>query len=335
MRFTFGIICYNQEKYILELLESIKYQIETYGQNVGCFLFVSDDCSGDKTVELAKKWLDKNGHLFISYDVFVSEHNKGTTSSYKTIISHIKTDFFKVIAGDDLFAAGDVFEDLKKGRSNLLIAHMPLMIKGDTVKLDKYLLSHNLVLGNKKRNNTFDVKQFRLGGYVSTPGFFPAREYIDNRCIDFMRQFTVFEDDPTWYMILKNNPNVVIEFDTKVKVLYRIHEGAVSNSCSVSGKWFKDYVKLKNYYLTETKDIFSHFVIKMQILDMENLYKNGRASKVSLLKVHNWINRMITKKKAKRYLTVNMLAQKKKETSDNQKYYDMISHRAAVWLQEK
>ena len=49
MQYSFGILCYNHEWCILELLESIKYQIQNYGDNIEVFLYLSDDASQDKT----------------------------------------------------------------------------------------------------------------------------------------------------------------------------------------------------------------------------------------------------------------------------------------------
>ena len=48
--FTFGVFTYNQEQFIFENLESIKYQIEKYGGGTSFSLVMSDDCSQDNTV---------------------------------------------------------------------------------------------------------------------------------------------------------------------------------------------------------------------------------------------------------------------------------------------
>ena len=58
--FTFGVFTYNQDQFIFENLESIKYQIEKYGEGTSFLLVMSDDCSQDNTVVYAKEWLKKN-----------------------------------------------------------------------------------------------------------------------------------------------------------------------------------------------------------------------------------------------------------------------------------
>ena len=52
LSFTFGILAYNQEKEILETLESIRYQIEHYSDNENINLILIDDSSADNTVDV-------------------------------------------------------------------------------------------------------------------------------------------------------------------------------------------------------------------------------------------------------------------------------------------
>lgn len=62
--FTFFTLSFNQEKYIIQHLESIKYQIETYGAEYLIHYIICDDSSSDKTIYYAKKWLERNKRLF-------------------------------------------------------------------------------------------------------------------------------------------------------------------------------------------------------------------------------------------------------------------------------
>ena len=80
--FTFVVTSYNQEKVILENLESIKYQIENYGKNINCSLLVCDDCSQDNTIGVVEKWLDNNKDLFYEYKIMTSEKKYGNCKKY-------------------------------------------------------------------------------------------------------------------------------------------------------------------------------------------------------------------------------------------------------------
>lgn len=61
--FTFVILTYNQEQYVVEHLESIKYQIEHFGENIKIHFILADDASKDKTVYKVKSWIERNKNL--------------------------------------------------------------------------------------------------------------------------------------------------------------------------------------------------------------------------------------------------------------------------------
>ena len=49
--FTFAVITYNQEMYVIEQLESIKYQVNMFGKDYITNFLLCDDASTDRTVE--------------------------------------------------------------------------------------------------------------------------------------------------------------------------------------------------------------------------------------------------------------------------------------------
>ena len=92
--FTFGVLCYNQEDFIIEHLESIKYQIENYGSKYNTHLIISDDCYTDKTVAYAEVWIKNNYELFTSVRIMVQEHNQGIVKNVTKILRNIDTEKF-------------------------------------------------------------------------------------------------------------------------------------------------------------------------------------------------------------------------------------------------
>ena len=64
------VITYNSAKYVLETLESARYQ--TY-QNIE--LIVSDDCSVDNTVEICNNWIKKNSNRFARVELITVNKN--------------------------------------------------------------------------------------------------------------------------------------------------------------------------------------------------------------------------------------------------------------------
>ena len=101
-KFTFAILAYNQANIIGETLESIKYQIEKYGDNRIFKIIVTDDFSKDNTLLTVRKWIEKNGGLFKEVKILTNQSNMGTVYNYNRIMENIDEESFKVIAGDDL-----------------------------------------------------------------------------------------------------------------------------------------------------------------------------------------------------------------------------------------
>ena len=68
MKFTFGVLMYNQFNFIIETLESIKYQIKQYGNNGQINIIFIDDFSIDGTIDIVEKWLQINSDIFENID---------------------------------------------------------------------------------------------------------------------------------------------------------------------------------------------------------------------------------------------------------------------------
>ena len=102
MLFSFVSTIFNQEKYIIPHLESIKYQIVTYGKEYEFELVLCDDCSTDKTLDYANQWIDNNRHLFKFVKILTSEVSEGIVRNYIKGLTSFEGDFFHSLGGDDL-----------------------------------------------------------------------------------------------------------------------------------------------------------------------------------------------------------------------------------------
>ena len=93
------LVSYNHEDYILEALQSVKNQ--TY-PNIE--LIVTDDCSGDRTVSLARAWLEENKDRFCSCALITAGKNTGTSKNCNRGVRAAHGQFVKLLAADDLLA---------------------------------------------------------------------------------------------------------------------------------------------------------------------------------------------------------------------------------------
>ena len=91
------VITYNSAKTVLETLESINAQTYPIIE-----LIISDDCSTDNTVELCRKWVDRNKNRFARTEILTIEKNIGTSANLNRAEKVCMGEWVKPIAGDDV-----------------------------------------------------------------------------------------------------------------------------------------------------------------------------------------------------------------------------------------
>ncbi|HEY6328701.1 MAG TPA: glycosyltransferase, partial [Blastocatellia bacterium] len=87
--------CYNQSRFVVETLESIKAQ--TYKSTQ---LIIFDDSSSDNSVEIIEDWLRKNGIdcIFIRH-----QENKGVCKSLNEALAVATGKYVSMVAADDVW----------------------------------------------------------------------------------------------------------------------------------------------------------------------------------------------------------------------------------------
>ena len=181
-QFIFGILTYNQENYVLETLESIKYQKVHYGSDVNVSLVIADDASKDKTVTVIKEWLEKNKSLFDKIDLIANEKNKGTVANFKTILSKVSDEDLKIIAGDDLIGHKNLFAEYENLNDKKLKTYVRVeLCEGKISCREKFLIDFYY---HKKygTGRNYNIKTFRRGKYVHTPSRFFSHSAFTNNC---------------------------------------------------------------------------------------------------------------------------------------------------------
>ncbi len=222
--FSFGVISFNQEALIVETLESIKFQIENFGKEEKFEIILGDDCSKDKTIEIASKWLEENKYLFKKVIILTNNYNLGINKNYIKVVNNIKNNF-KTIAGDDLFYRHSIFQVLNDFD---LVFSLPLAFQfGNIVKSPaKHLLNHYDLT-----NHHSIIKNIENGiNAISAPGVFIKKEILkDESLINFISKFSFSEDIPKWYYLfkIKKEINYLVTFIPYV--MYRVSHGISVN----------------------------------------------------------------------------------------------------------
>lgn len=255
-RYVFGILTYNQEKYIVETLESIKFQKIQYGADLEVSLIITDDASKDQTVAVMNEWIAKNRDYFVNVDVIANEKNQGIVPNFCKIVQMIDPDkeYLKIIAGDDWIASKNVFAEYDTLHDKKLKTYFRIeLCEGKISYREKYLIEfyYHMTHGSGR---AYNLKYFKRGRYLHTPStLYTKNLFVNAGCEKNLEGYRLYEDDPMWYSMIKNEKDLEIEFVPQAMVLYRMHNQSVSNA--PNPMFQKDKKRLREQYLAETKGL--------------------------------------------------------------------------------
>lgn len=251
--FSIGILSYNQDDYIIELLESLKFQIEQYGKEWNVYLYIVDDCSKDKTQQLVDKWLHLNQSLFADVKFTKNKENKGTVYNHNYLLENIKSKYCKIIAGDDVIGSQNLFECCKID-SKTLKACSCLILENNQLTLNRIAL--RLALYNDLYCKTKSKILNFIGWYnwIITPeACFTSTLYKNSKCKDYNKICTYAEDMCAWYAMIKNNEDLKIKISKSTPIYWRHSNKSISNSkifndADFKTKWQDDIFSMKKLF---------------------------------------------------------------------------------------
>lgn len=223
MQFTFGVLAYNQEQMIVETLESIKYQIIHFSKGYEIQLIIVDDCSKDRTTDAITNWLTNNQQLFVSVDCHFNKENQGVVKNYQYIMKKINKENFKIIAGDDLFSSTNIFSVYDNLSDGNIMTFLELDFNESGVYYQEQKLINYFYHLMKNKSNSYNLKNIRRGCYFNTPSTIYTKSLYDaSKAEQLNGLFTLFEDDSTWYSMIKHGADV--KFVPQNIVLYRVSQ---------------------------------------------------------------------------------------------------------------
>ena len=271
-KFTFVTCTYNHEKFIVLHLESIKFQVQHYFKGIKTYLIISDDGSSDSTLQLCKKWVDKNRDYFYEVLVLGDGMNRGTCKNYLRAVKFVKSNKFFFLAGDDLYGYRNLREILEYLDYYDLISAPSLAfyedeVTGYAIEMDYNKYKTNIANGvcHKFMRRAFTI----AGCLLEAPPTVFRKELLDERTSDFVGEYKLIEDQPMIYQFFKRN-KVSMKYLDYSYIMYRINPNSVSHTKDKGIKTFanNDIRKLCKYYLTHEKNIIYLYIafLRMQII---------------------------------------------------------------------
>jgi len=263
MKFIFVVLAYNQEDYILEHLESIKYQIEKFGKGIDFKIIIADDGSADNTVDLASYWTSKNEHLFCECVFLADRKNKGTCDNFTKTWDHIDGDYCKVSAADDVYSQISLFDDLGLLDRCEIMSGLPLMLIDDKISLSRRMIYHMLATEIIYRNRDY-LERLEKIHIDNTPNMLlPVKVYSNESLRSFVRKFFVTEDFPMHVRMAQEYAPLRFIQLKKILVFYRRTE---SSTYLVRKEHFnKDKVEVFNYMILNENNVFRRLLLKNRV----------------------------------------------------------------------
>lgn len=242
---TVIISSYNSSQFIVETLESIAGQTWKDIE-----LIITDDCSGDDTVEVCRKWKDENKERFVNALILTNNRNTGVSANANRGLSVAKGDWIKFLGADDTLKQDCIEENMLHVISDpgirVLFSRVDIYNNdfGPENRLSTSCedTSDPWSIMATDRNAYSQHKMLLISDRLKyTPSVFLHRETLLS-VGGFDERFRLLEDYPLWLNLTKNGHRLY--YMDKVTVNYRQHSKAINNTGT-------SYLVNFNYFRTE------------------------------------------------------------------------------------
>jgi hypothetical protein len=259
MQFTFAVLSYNHEKFIIEHLESIKFQIIKYSKKYKINIILIDDFSSDNTFELAKLWLTINKKLFKKIICKKNKKNLQTCNSFVKICKLISTKWFKISGSDDVYSFENIFNEYSDLKNFEFRSYRPLILKSNDLKVN-YKLNFLISLADYNYKSFYE----RVKGFPSlnTPNTIYSNYYIKKKdVLNFVNRFKIVEDWSFWLAISRS---FFVDFFQKNSTIIYYRRTDSSVYLIRSKEFREDKEKILNYFIKFEKKKFAKNLLKIR-----------------------------------------------------------------------
>jgi glycosyltransferase involved in cell wall biosynthesis len=242
------VVTYNSSKYVIETLESVRFQ--TY---LNIEIIVCDDCSMDDTVEICRRWMDDNKIRFNKTLLITVEKNTGTPANCNRGLNAAQGGWIKFVAGDDALMPDCIKDNMLFIESNreIKIVQSECEAYKRTFDSGNFICNSNLRANLLYKEGISANEQYSIllkRNCVLAAAIFVKKSII-HELGGYDEDFRIIEDLPMWLKITKENIKIYLLHKTTVK--YRISDSSVMKD----GKPFtpEKYAKELMYFFKKYK----------------------------------------------------------------------------------
>lgn len=218
--FTFVVTCYNQADVVQDMLESIRYQIERYGQGQTFQLIVTDDGSKDNSCRVINRWLEENGKLFVRINRLFRDENAGICVNYVDALRLVEGERFVAVNGDDLLAPYNLFDITAKLDEYDMVCTAFLKFTGEGDIVRRYGTYLEVALQKFIRGKTL-YRCIKLGFPIMGTAVY-RKSLLSESVLDFILRFRTVNDRACFQKILDENRDIRVCYVNRPIILYRI-----------------------------------------------------------------------------------------------------------------
>lgn len=257
-------VCYNQAKYLVETLDSIKNQ--TYS-NIE--LIIMDDSSTDNSVEVIKEWISKNNYecKFIAH-----QENKGLCATLNEALNTLKGIYYQAVACDDILLhqkiENQVNDFLRLDEDYVIVFSNAYLIDENSNKLKGDFISrYKPKMKDVPTNNI--INELLIGNFIPAMSVLIETDKVKE--IGGYDEKLTYEDYDLW---LRLSLNYKFYYSSQFTCFYRIH----SKNLHKSELHFSNQYLDLFFIISKHSDIglFKPKLIKI----IKILYRDGKYLKI-------------------------------------------------------
>jgi glycosyltransferase involved in cell wall biosynthesis len=209
------VLCYNQARFVIECLESVKAQ-----SYPNLELIVNDDASKDNSVAVIHDWLAKSG---IPHHFLKNKTNQGICRSLNNILRQARGKYISGIAADDVWLPGKLLRQVE------LMERFPAkvgVVYSDALQMDEQgkLLPLKFMDadGRRPRSGVIPEGNIQMALWQGNNFIAPMTTLIRRECFDRVGLYdeTLFAED--WDMWLRISRCYDFAYSHEISAKYRI-----------------------------------------------------------------------------------------------------------------